>query len=227
MGQRASHTQDFPLTKKGKSASTPRSAGSARGLTDIEQAEAFVALDAFYQQGLQRLLEAGQEFQDLAFEMEWRVGQCLGLLTQRDRLEDQIKRLCKPVVKFNIRARKTDNRRDNSDAVLRKLITRLTHVCETFEQASLEIEDRNQDGALLLDEIIKLEARTLRLAKGLSAMRPAMKQHMSSTRQKKDNMVMAASLEMLRTASTGDMPDTALLIATASLVEQKLARLSA
>lgn len=227
MGQRASHTQDFPLTKKGKSASTPRSAGSARGLTDIEQAEAFVALEEFYQQGLQRLLEAGQEFQDLAFEMEWRVGQCLGLLTQRDRLEDQIKRLCKPVVKFNIRARKTDNRRDNSDAVLRKLISRLTQVCETFEQASLEIEDRNRDGTLLLDEIIKLEARTLRLAKGLSALRPTVKKQLGNARQRKEDLVMAASLEMLRTTSTGDMPDTSLLIATASLVEEKLARLSA
>lgn len=209
-----------------------------------EQEEALAALTSMLEQTTQRLLQAGQEFQDLAYEMEWRVGECLGFITSREKLQRQIGALSRVNLRFNLRARKIDERKDRADLVVELLQRRLDVVEGKIERSSLVIADRNKDGEVLLEEILLLELKAERVARSVQQLKLKMPQQprrrggkdsahdlraealRAARKRGQDKLVLAATVEQMRRASGFDLPDLSVMVAAAELIQRKMSDLT-
>jgi hypothetical protein len=210
-----------------------------------EREEALAALTSMLEQATQRLLEAGQEFQDLAYEMEWRVGECLGFITSREKIQRQIGALSRVNLRFNLRARKIEDRKDRADIVVELLQQRLETIVGKIERSSLVIADRNKDGEVLLEEILLLELKAERLARGVQQLKLSMPQQprrrggkdsahdlraevlRAARKRNQDKLVLAATVEQMRHASGFDLPDLSVMVAAAEIIQRKMSELTA
>lgn len=166
-------------------------------------------------QAEQRLLDACSEFQDIAFEMEWRLSDYSALVEQRDRL------LSTPR-KFNSAARK---RRENSsrdkavDRLAKAQRERLDDVQNKLTECEAAIMTRNEEGRYLEQEIVLLQTRVERISLAVNKSRKRVRVVRTS-----DEAAAALARLALELSATPDAADADILLEAFEEVEMRRRR---
>lgn len=133
--------------------------------------EAAAVLSELQRQAEHRLLDASLEFQDIAFEMEWRMTDWQAMIDQRDALLTQGGRIMAPISKFNVAARKRTGKVPQQAAWYRLARSRRRKL-EALEMRIAEcaaaIMTRNEEGRYLEQEIELLQGRVTRISSVLN-----------------------------------------------------------
>lgn len=182
--------------------------------------EAVAVLHELKHRAERRLLDACQEFQDIAFEMEWRLRDWQALSEQRRWLEKDLARTKSVKARFNVDARKRTGKTPRAAAWQRhqKMLQRkLQQLEKQLLVASQTIAARNHEGGELEQEIVVLQLRRERIAKGL-------KQVQRPRAVSRDNDAIAAAMARLiiELSTEPDVGDLANLLIAARVVDDRL-----
>lgn len=192
----------------------------------------------------QRLIEASNEFQDIAHEMEWRLLDWTRLCDERLKLEKQLDRAQCATPRFNLRARILDDptaseqtdkseasgeetspqkrqRKDNWAKMVALLCERLERNIVASEETLEAITSRNEEGDLLQKEIFELQEKIRRIGQNLRRME---KPHAIIVREG-DAAEALARLGAAMGGRSEDLPDPATLITAACAVGRGVAGL--
>lgn len=132
--------------------------------------EAAAVLGELQRQAEQRLLDACTEFQDIAFEMEWRVSDWNLMVEKRDALIEEGYKLGALPGQFNVAARKRAGKVPRSAAwqrLARAYRRKLDNVEALVAEAAAAIMTRNEEGRYLEQEIELLQGRVARISRVL------------------------------------------------------------
>lgn len=132
--------------------------------------EAVAVLRELLRQAEARLLDAGSEFQDIAFEMEWRITSWHQLVEQRRELLEKAAHISSLPTRFNANARKRRGKMPRDLAWVR--LTRgqqkkLAIFAERIAGCEAAIHVRNEEGRYLEHEIAHLQQRIERIGETL------------------------------------------------------------
>lgn len=147
---------------------------SHRSAARLQPAEAVAVLAEIKRQAEQRLLDACQEFQDIAHEMEWRLRQWDGLRRQRDELAQTLRERMGAHLRFNAQSKKRVAKAPSDRGwrrLGRALQLRLERLEAEISENTAAIMTRNEEGRYLEEEIIHLQQRVERIALGLKGHR--------------------------------------------------------
>lgn len=129
--------------------------------------EASAVLGELQRQAEQRLIDACREFQDIAFEMEWRLSEWLALVDRRDNLFKQAARIGALPARFNTVARKRKGKTPRRAAwarLARRYGSQLDALERQIADGAAAIMTRNEEGRYLEQEIVLLQERVDRIA---------------------------------------------------------------
>jgi len=133
--------------------------------------EAAAVLSELQRQAEHRLLDASREFQDIAFEMEWRMSDWQALTDARDALLTKGERIGAPISKFNVAARKRAGKAPRQSAwqrLAKKQRAKLEEIEGRIAECAAAIMTRNEEGRYLEQEILQLQGRVDRISSVLA-----------------------------------------------------------
>jgi hypothetical protein len=140
----------------------------------LNREQAIAVLQELQHQAERRLLDACQEFQDIALEMQWRLDDWQALLDQRRWLERDANRAGSLRSRFNVSSRLRTGKTPQDPAWARhqrSLRAKLLRHEEKVAAAAAAIVLRNEEGSALEQEIFELQQRCNRIAKSLRGLR--------------------------------------------------------
>lgn len=133
--------------------------------------EAAAVLREMQRQAEARMLDASQEFQDIAFEMEWRIASWQQLVDERRALFEKAAKAQRLNTRFNVSARKRRGRTPQAGAFVRlaRGQQRKLAVLEAkIAECAAAIVTRNEEGSYLEHEIVHLQQRVERISRTLA-----------------------------------------------------------
>ncbi len=196
--------------------------------TPSAKEEALAVLSEMERQAEQRLIDAGQEFQDIAYEMEWRLRDWARLTDESRKIEQQLSLSARATPRFNLRARtlKTQTqlqtlRKDKWSKMQALLQNRLDRNHHAREETLAAIMSGNEEGQLLQKEIFSLQDKVKRIGRILA-------QHHRVAQSVINENDAAAALAQLNVVfmQQEDLPDPSILIAAACVVGEETAYLA-
>jgi hypothetical protein len=200
---------------------TKRSFKSAEArLSAVEAADVLFELQY---QAERRLIEACQEFQDIAFEMEWRLPQWQALLDQRRWLQRDIDRSTSLQSRFNVSSRLRTGKTPQDSAWARHQRAQRAKLLRHEEKvaaAVAAIVTRNAEGAALEQEITQLQQRCERIEQSLKGLR---RPHKVRSREEKAAEMARMGFEL---ADEPDIGDIGNLLIASELIDRRLRRRS-
>lgn len=129
--------------------------------------EAAAVLAELQRQAEQRLLDACREFQDIAFEMEWRLSDWQALIEQRAALVQAAAKAGALPARFNVVAKKRRSKTPRSTAwqrLARRYQRSISDVERQITECAAAIMTRNEEGRYLEQEITLLQDRADRIS---------------------------------------------------------------
>ncbi len=182
--------------------------------------EAAAVLGELQRQAEQRLLDACREFQDIAFEMEWRVSDWQLLIERRDNLIEEAYKLGALPARFNVAARKREGKVPRTAAwqrLARVHRRKLDNIEAMVTEAAAAIMTRNEEGRYLEQEIVLLQARVARISRVLGE---GSQRHIRVARNEDETAEALARLA-LELSVEPDVADLDVLIAAYQAFETK------
>lgn len=140
--------------------------------TGLRADEAEAVLTELKRQAEQRMLDACREFQDIAFEMEWRLADWQSLQEQRTRLIKEADKIGALPSRFNVSSRKRTGKVPRDAAwqrLARAYRRKLENVEKKLTESAAAIMTRNEEGSYLEQEISLLQQRAERITRVLGA----------------------------------------------------------
>ena len=128
--------------------------------------EAAAVLLEMRRQAEQRMLDACQEFQDITFEMEWRLQEWQNLIERRKKLLRAQKKSEGVELRFNANAKKRTSKLPGEKAFQRygaHVSRQQIELENLIATASAAILTRNEEGGYLEKEILMLQSKTDRI----------------------------------------------------------------
>lgn len=191
--------------------------------TPSAKEEALAVLSEMERQAEQRLIDAGQEFQDIAYEMEWRLRDWSRLTDESRKLEQQLLLSGRATPRFNLRARTIRTqpqalRKDKWSKMQALLQDRLDCNHRAREETLAAIMSGNEEGQLLQREIFSLQDKVKRIGRILS-------KHHRAAQSIINESDAAAALAQLNVVfmQQEDLPDPSTLIAAACVIGEETA----
>jgi len=187
----------------------------------LSAGEAVAVLYELNHQAQARLLDCCQEFQDIAFDMEWRLREWQGLVDQRRWLQRDIERAHSPRARFNVDARKRAGLKPRDKAWQRhqqSLRAKLVQLEHKIAAATAGIIARNEEGAEIEAEITSLQKRCERIENGLRSVRKPRAHDDRSA----DAVAAAMARLIMELSAEPDVGDLANLVIAARVIDERM-----
>lgn len=190
---------------------SPRKASRKAERAARDEAEA--VLTELHRLAEERLVDACTSFQDIAFEMEWRLTEWDRLVKEAATVKKLLAQKRRTSLQFNQTAQPRGSEVRNRTAAWQRQVAILVRRQRQHQEKMMQLADtihaRNDEGQALLKEIEGLSARVSRLERGLKR---------RSNRKVDDVMArMAAELSLVP-----DIADPQALVVAAEMVEKRL-----
>lgn len=182
----------------------------------VARDEAVDVLHEMHRLAEERLVEACASFQDIAFEMEWRLVEWNRLQREQKQVEKLLSQKRRTSLQFNNRSHPRGSEVRNRTAAWQRQVATLVRRQRQHKDKMTRLADtiraRNTEGVELFNEIELLQARALRIEQALKHMK-----RQSANRNDEAFARLAVELSLVP-----DIADPDVLVAAANMVQTRL-----
>lgn len=188
----------------------------SRKTVRVARDEAVDVLREMHRLAEERLVDACSSFQDIAFEMEWRLVEWNRLQREQKQVEKLLSQKRRTSLQFNSRSHPRGSEVRNRTAAWQRQVATLVRRQRQHQEKMTRLADtiraRNSEGIELFNEIELLQGRALRIEQALKHMK-------RSTSNKNEEAFARLAVEL---SVVPDIADPDVLVAAAGMVQTRL-----